>query len=303
MARSVAGAAPGRTNRRFLIIAVLFAALSGALVYAWMASQDGTSDDSGASSGAARQVVVAKTVIRQRTEITADMLEVKSLPANAIVEGGFTTIEDVVGKVAKLPLEVNEQITTAAVVDTDRPTAEALALVVPNGRRGFSINATQVKTAGGLILPGDYVDIMWVCCEKGLQVRGENQTESAETDAIILSRTIVQNVQVAAVAQQIVSSGPVASGDGTGIDDDPVASDSGDEDPEAVTITLLVTPEQAHILLMAENTGDLRAALRGIGDANIVPPAEDHSFTTPGLIPPDLMQQLVDTLGPQAGAQ
>lgn len=299
MARSIAGAAPGRTNRRFLIIAVLFAALSGALVYAWMASQGGEDGDSVATGSTS--VVVAKSPIRQRTEITAEMVELKSIPTSALVTGGFTTLDDVVGKVTKLPLEANAQVTTSSVVDTERPTAEALALVVPNGRRGFSVVATEVRNAGGLVLPGDYVDVVWVCCEKGLEWGGRAQDGAdTSTDAIILSRTIVQNVQVAAVAQQIVSSGPVASGDGTGLDDDPVASETGDQTPDAVSTTLLVTPEQAQILLMAESTGEMRLALRGIGDANIVPPTEDYEFVSPGLIPPEIMEALRNTFGPGA---
>ena len=304
MARSVAGAAPGRTNRRFLIIAVLFAALSGALVFAWMSAQG---EDTGGGGGAAgsQDRVVAKTDIRQRTTITADMLEIKSVPANLQVEGYFTTIDEVVGKVTKLPIRANEQIVLNSVVATTGPSVDALAQVVPTGRRGFSINATQVKTAGGLVLPGDYVDVVWVCCEKGLQLGGSTDggQTTGKTDGIILARTIVQTVQVAAVAQQIVSSGPVSSGDGTGIGDDPVASESGDKAPEAITVTLLVTPEQAHVLIMAESTGELRAALRGIGDETIVPPSEDFAYISPGLIPEEIMQALREAFGARPGQQ
>lgn len=299
MARSIAGAAPGRTNRRFLIIALLFAVLSGTLIYAWMSSQGGDGDGGSVSTGST-SVVVAKSPIRQRTEITKEMLELKSVPTNTLISGAFTTVDDVVGKVTKLPLEVNEQVTTASVVATDgTSSAEALSLVVPNGRRGFSITANQVKTAGGLILPGDYVDVVWVCCPAGIEWGGR-AVDGAETstDAVILARTIVQNVQVAAVAQQIVSSGPVASGDGTGIDDDPVAAEQGDQEPEAITITLLVSPEQAHVLLMAELTGELRAGLRGIGDSAVVPPTEDYDYITPGLIPAEIWEALRNTFGP-----
>jgi Flp pilus assembly protein CpaB len=158
-----------------------------------------------------------------------------------------------------------------------------------------------VKTAGGLILPGDYVDVVWVCCEHGLEWGGR-AVDGAETstDAVIFARTIVQNIQVAAVAQQIVSSGPVAAGDGTGIDDDPVAAESGEEEPEAITITLLATPEQAQILFLGEKTGELRAALRGPGDAGVVPPTEDYEYVSPGLIPPEIMDALRNTFGPGA---
>ncbi len=296
MARSLAGAAPGRTNRRFLILAIAFAGLSAGLIYAWMSSNSGTQEDGAAPAGA-RQVVVAKVPIRPRTEVTAEMLDVKSIPANAIVDGGFTTIDDVVGKVTRLPLDANQQVTGSTVVDTSAPTDEALSLVVPNGMRGFSINASQVLTAGGLLLPGDYVDVVWICCEQGLQWRAANDESQSEDGTIFFARTVVQNVQVVAVAQAIVQSGPVGSGDGTSGVENPVASGTGDQNPEATTITLLVSPEQANILFMAETTGQLRAALRGIGDEVVLPPAEDHDFTTPGLIPPDLLQQLRETFG------
>jgi pilus assembly protein CpaB len=297
MARSVAGAAPGRTNRRFLIIAVLFAALSGALVFAWMSAQDKGGGGGGSGAAGSQEAVVAKTEIRQRTTITADMLEVKSIPANLIVAGHYTTIDDVVGKVTKLPIRANEQVVLNSVVDTSGPSVEALSQVVPTGRRGFSINATQVRTAGGLILPGDYVDIVWVCCEKGLEFGTGADGQKSKAEGIILARTIAQNVQVAAVAQQIISSGPVSSDDGTGIGDDPVASESGDQEPEAITITLLVTPEQAHVLMMGEGTGELRAALRGVGDETIVPPSEDFEYLSPGLIPEEIMQALREAFG------
>jgi pilus assembly protein CpaB len=287
MARSLAGAAPGRTNRRFLILAIAFAGLSAGLIYAWMASSGGGNDESTGAAGA-RQVVVAKAPIAPRTAITAEMLEIKSLPANAIVDGGYTTVDDVVGKVTKLPLEANQQVTASTVVDTSAPTDEALSLVVPNGRRAFSINASQVLTAGGLLLPGDYVDIVWICCEQGVQLGPDPDEKTSDT--VFFARTIVQNVQVAAVAQAIVQSGPVGSGDGGG--QNPVPSGASDENPEAATITLLVSTEQAHILFMAESTGQLRAALRGIDDEQALAPNEDHTFTTPGLIPPELLAQL-----------
>lgn len=279
MARSVAGAAPGRTNRRFLIIAILFASLSGALFYAWMASQGG-SEGGGSAAGGSLQVVVAKTVIKQRTEITADMLEMKSIPANAVVSGGFATVAEVVGKTAKLPIEANQQVVLSSVIDTTGRT-DALAQVVPNGRRGYAINASEVTTAGGLVLPGDYVDIYWLCCG------GKN----------VLVKTVLQNVQVAAIAQNIINAGPVASGAGAGSVEDPVSAGAEQADAAAATITLLVTPEQAHLLFLAEQGGTLRAALRGVNDTTIAPPSEDFTSTLE-LLPLEVLQTLPQELWP-----
>ncbi len=252
MAQRAASSTQGRLNRRFLFVAILLAGLSAALVYARIAATDEGSGG-GAAAGGDQPVVVSRVAIKQRTTITPDMLEIKNVAANGITVGAFTSIEDAVGKVTKYPIEVNQQVTFGAVVDTSRPVADAaLSLVVPTGMRAVSVNASQVQTAGGLILPGDFIDLIWTCCE-GTEV---------------ISKTILSNVQVAAVAQTIVSSGPVTSATPGAPTDTtaPIAADQAPPVPDAVTITLLLTPIQAQQIVLAEGNGSLRAGLRGIGD-------------------------------------
>jgi Flp pilus assembly protein CpaB len=252
MAQRAASNAQGRLNRRFLLVAILLAGLSAALVYARIAATDESGGGDGSASVGDQPVVVARVPIKQRTTITADMLEVKNVAASGMTAGALTDVERVVGLVTKYPIEVNQQLTAAAVVDTSRPVADAaLNLVVPTGMRAVSINASQVKTSGGLILPGDFVDIIWTCCQ------GQE----------VIAKTILSNVQVAAVAQTIVSSGPVAGVEpGTSTEAAPVAADQAPPVPDAVTITLLLTPVQAQQVVLAEGNGSLRAGLRGIGD-------------------------------------
>ena len=296
MARTVAGAAPSRLNRKFLVVAVLLAALSATLIYAGLSSSRGGSKSS--SGGAAVSVVVAKSAIKQRTTITRDMLDVKSLGQDAVLAGSFSNVDDVVGKVTKFPIEANQQVISTSVVDTTKPVTDSLAVVVPSGRRAMSINASQVVTAGGLLLPGDYVDIIWECCSGGITGQGTAPGTSFTTQAVVFARPIAQNVQVAAVAQDIVSSGPVggaAGGSPTDTSGNPVAADAAKKTPDAVTITLLVTPEQADILVLGEKTGELRASLRNPGDTATVPSPQETQYLVPGLIPPDVLKFLQDS--------
>ena len=274
MARTVA-ASQGRTNRRFLLIAVLLGGLAAALVYAKL-STDGGGGGGGSTSATSAQIVVAKTAIKQRTLVTAEMLELKSVPTNLVVTGAFTSVTDVVGKVTKYPLDANEQIVVTGVVDLSSPQADALSQVVPTGKRGFSISVSEVKSAGGLVLPGDYVDIVWVCCK----------------DQVALARTVLQNVQVAAISQNIVPSGPA------GGSEDPVAAEGTAPKPEAISMTLLVTDQQAHLLLMAENTGDMRAALRGVGDTTIEPATLEYTLAT-DLLPEAILAGIPEGLWPE----
>jgi pilus assembly protein CpaB len=272
MARTIAGSAPGRTNRRFLIIAILLAGLSAALVYAKISA--GSDSTGGEISAGSSQVVVAKQAIKQRTTLTAEMLTLKPVSSNNVIAGAFTSLDAAVGMVTKYPIEANQQVAATAVVDTTRPTGDAaLAAVVPTGKRAMSINATKVSNAGGLILPGDFIDIIWICCD----------------DKAILAKTVVQNVQVLAIAQTIIDAGPSQEGS------EPVAAGEAEPDPEAVTTTLLLTPDEEHLLFMAELTGELRIGLRGVGD---IDRASEDFTTVLELLPLEIVNQLPEELRP-----
>lgn len=285
MARTVAGATPGRTNRKFLIVALLFGAVTAALFYA-VTARTGSSTTNAKAVAGDTQVVVAKVPIRQRTTITPDMLEAKSISTSAVIGGAYTNLNDAVGKVTKYPIEANQQVIASAVVDTAKPALDGgLALVVPTGYRAMSIQTSQVFAAGGLILPGDYVDLIWTCCDKA-------------GGKVVATKTLVPNVQVAAIAQSAINSGPVTSAGKSGAgtpSDAPVAADAGKAVPDAATMTLLLTPEQAQLVFLAEQTGTLRAELRGFGDQS-TPDAGITLFTQ--VIPPDALKGLPDSLRP-----
>jgi hypothetical protein len=82
---------------------------------------------------------------------------------------------------------------------------------------------------------------------------------------------------------------------------DRVALDSPDPDPEALTVTLAVTPEQAEILAMADviakasdnDDTDIRFALRRFGDsAQVTVPA----MTDFELVSLEVLQSLIRTM-------
>lgn len=275
MARTVA-ASQGRTNRRFLFIALLLAGLSAVLIYAVLARNSSSEGGTTASAGTT-PVVVAKTTIKQNTVVTAEMLEIKNVPANAVVTGAFVTQADVIGKVTKFPVEANQQVVANAVIDLSNPAStDALAAVVPAGRRAISVSVGQVTNAGGLILPGDFVDVVWTCCEE----KG------------VVSKTILKNVQVAAIAQSKIDSGPAV---GEGNTSGPVSAGEEKPDPEAVTTTLLLTPDEAQVAFLAESSGKLRFSLRGLGDEQIVDP--DFLLLTE-LLPESVLAGLPEGLKP-----
>jgi pilus assembly protein CpaB len=275
-------------NRRFLLVAILLAGLSAALVYAKISADSGS--ESAGSSGGDQQVVVARVAIKENTVITDAMLDVKEVPGNALVAGAFTNKEEAIGTITKLPIAVNQQVVSSFVVDTDNPVADAsLKVFVPAGKRALSIQASQLINAGGLVLPGDWVDVIWSCCG----------------DTPVISKHLLRNVQVAAVAQTIIASGPATgaqtSGDNgetttTTSSSNPVAGAEQEPVPDAGTVTILVTPEEAQRIHLAEQNGRFRIDLRGPGDVD----TPDTRFTLIlDLLPLEELSLLPDTLKPE----
>ena len=113
-----------------------------------------------------------------------------------------------------------------------------LATVLAPGTRAVSVPVDAVTGVAGLIWPGDLVDVLLT-----QQVEGEHTAP----DKRVLSRTILTNIRVIAVDQQIVQG---ATGD---------VQSAGHV---ARTVTLEVTPEQAERLAVGQHLGVLSLAIR-----------------------------------------
>ena len=108
-ARSIASGSQGRTNRRFLLLALLLAAVSAVLVYALFARNSG-GDGGGSGAAGSTQVVVAKRAIGQKVAIPADMLDIRASQATGrrrTLPGEGRVCRN---KFTKYPLEANEQV-------------------------------------------------------------------------------------------------------------------------------------------------------------------------------------------------
>ena len=281
MARSGAGGPAGKINRRLLMLALVSAALSAMLVYVAISRAGGGKESESTTTA---PVVVAAVDIPPRTQITAEMVKVRDVPVSFKSAASYGSVDEVIGKATRYPLSVDEEVTSSKLVSLEPlQGADSLAFVIPKGMRAISINADQVLSAGGLVLPGDYVDIVGVFSLKNAD---GNEEES------YFVRTILQNVEVLAVAQTIADVPPPAE-DGTAA----VAADSsgtqrarGSEaapNPEATTLTLLVEPEKAEWVFLAEANGTLRAIVRSFGDSDVtdVRPIIKTELLPPGVAP------------------
>ena len=267
MARAISTAAAGGMNRRLLFLALIMAGLSAVLVYTAISRSD---SEGGDISAAAVPAVVAKMAIPAGTRITAEMLEVRQVPQAGAPAGLFSTLDAAVDSVARYPIAVGEQLLLSKVVGgAEVVSNDVLSHILEDGTRALAIHASKVFGGGGLVLPGDHVDVLWVPTEVLEDHEG--------------AMLLVENVEVLAVAQtlvDLVGAAPGVSEEGEG----PASTAAGDERvratdaeliPEASTVTLMVTPEQARLVFCAEQSGSLRLAVRPFGDTSPsgVPPA------------------------------
>jgi pilus assembly protein CpaB len=287
MARPLAGTAAGRTNRRLLLLALAAGVVAAILVYAAVGR---SSESTGGAGGAASMApaVVAKQDIPARTKITSGMVEVRQVPQDTRSELAYTDLSQVVGQVTRYPIATDEEVLSTKVVSLASVTkaGDSLSYVIPEGRRAISIQVDQVISGGGLVLPGDYVDIIGVF--NVTFGAGDQQT----TEDKYFSRIILQNIGVLAVAQTVVDTAPQAAAatDAASADGQMVRNTEATPEPKASTVTLSVTPQEAQLLFLAEENGVLRLAVRPYGDAEV----QDIPFVAePELIPSNLPRPVV----------
>lgn len=276
MSQSAGTLTAARGNRRFILLAVVLGLMGAALVYV-ATSRDSATDLPETTAIQPVPVVVARVDVPARTRITQEMLDVKLLPPEAISPGAFTNVQTAVGQVTRYPLTIGEQVMTTKVVNVNRGISRSLSFVIPEGKRAFAITASDVQNAGGLLLPGDYVDILLL----------QDVPFGGDTVPAFLVQTLMQNVEVLAVAQAVVDVVEVPSvirADATpAAPASPVEGDAAEGAtqrvrnsesaplPGASTITVAVTPEEAELLYLAETNGYIRLSVRPFGDDEVLP--------------------------------
>lgn len=221
-----------------LLLGVVAAVLTG--LYLSQAKNGG-----GAPAGATQPVVVAASDIPANTRISEDMVTVKALPQAAVLPNVFKQKTDVVGQVTQVPIAAGEQVlpskvTTSAIALAQFGDNAPLSLIVPQGRRGFSVKVSPVAAAGGLVRPGDYVDVILSGAAAGVS---NGQAFLSTGSACYL----VQDVEVLAVGETVKK---VAT------QSEAAAVASAGTQPEAVSATLAVTPEEAWWLAAAQQSVD-----------------------------------------------
>jgi Flp pilus assembly protein CpaB len=290
---------PGRRGPRLaLAIALGAAAAAGVFMYVNSIQQQAqissrvAAQQAAAQASARTKVVYAKVSLAAQTVLTPDNVELRDTPAEAVQPNAVTTLADATGKILSVPVAAGEQILSHRLLSgPDQPTdIKKFADLVPAGKRAMSVTFTELNTAGGLVAPGDFVDVIGVF----------NKNTMGKDQSMIL----LQDVQVLAVAQNTSADQLPRQGNAAGVAAPnastaslPLPSRSGSSVPipgptpasvpvapaQTRTVTLAVEPEAAERLALAEDYGHLRYIVRPGNERNqsSVLPADLSTLANP----------------------
>jgi pilus assembly protein CpaB len=117
--------------------------------------------------------------------------------------------------------------------------------------RAVAVKVDEISGVGGLLVAGDHVDIIAVFDEGDVDV----------SKAV----TILQNIEVLSVGQDAQEPLAGTTG-GTQQGSSGQRPDDTDPQPNARTVTLAVTAEQAQLLALVQENGRIWLSLRAFGD-------------------------------------
>jgi pilus assembly protein CpaB len=152
------------------------------------------------------------------------------------VVGAFAVTDKakIIGRIASYPVSNGMLITDNYLAGPD--SSLGLPHKIPAGFRAFSVRTSEVNDLGGFLYPGVKVDIL-------VAIKGSDKSPSR-------SLSLVQNVPVLATGKQM---SPDPSGKPTTVN----------------VITILVTPDQAQKIALAQEEGSLYFSLRNGGDEEV----------------------------------
>ncbi len=268
---------------RVLLLALVLGAVAAGLIVAYLSSRDsgGTTEEVAVPT---LSVVVAAEDIAAGKEITESMVELKALPETAVIDNVATDTTQVVGQTLRYPVTKGEQFSNLRLVEPSE--VQALSFQIPQGLRGFTIPVNVNDSPAAVLVPGDFVDVLVSVDAENLAV--EEAPAPAEGVAPVepaaltpeeqlalepiseprAAVTLLQNVQVLSVLQDYVDNG---------VPYEPSVRGEQPDEENVTYVTMALTPEQAQLLWLASQDGNVTLSLRAFGDDKIedLPPVTE----------------------------
>lgn len=173
-----------------------------------------------------RRQVVGASRLEAGVALDAGQLRLVPWPASSPVPGGFTAIEEVVGRGLIAPLLPNEPVTESKLAPPG--SGAGLPPMIVDGMRAMAVRVNDIVGVAGFVQPGTRVDVI-------ATLRPASEP---------VSRIVLENVLVLAVGQSLVTA----------------AAEGGQS--QATVVTVLVSPVDTERLALASSLGQIVLALR-----------------------------------------
>jgi pilus assembly protein CpaB len=180
--------------------------------------------------------------IKRGVSITEAMLRPLDFPAEARPPGALAKLERIVGRVPHTGAPAGVPILDSMLL----PPGVNAGVRVPPGLRAVAVKVDESSGVDNHLEPGCHVDVVGV-----FTVRNNNRPDT-------IARTILEDVEVAAVGERLAPTVPEPG-------EEKERKSSRRERP-ARAVTLLVKPDQAPTLHLAEQKGKIKLCMRGALD-------------------------------------
>ena len=221
------------SNKSLLAIALVLSLVTVSLVYTFLQSTT-----SKTVAGEGEIVVVAKTNIPAKTQVSHEMVQELRVPPQYIQPGAMREVPKTVGTMTREAVIAGEQLTERRLLLDGN--YFGFSGVIPAGKRAITVAATDVTGVAGLLKAGDYVDVL--------------VTFDAQTVGEFVTKIAMQNIAVLSVNRENLSNMDNSAGKKDASKDLAMA--------KVMNVTLAVSPEDAARITMAEEKGKVRFALR-----------------------------------------
>jgi pilus assembly protein CpaB len=184
-------------------------------------------------------IAVAKVALAPGASLGPDEVVLTPMPGQVAPAQTYTDPAELMGRVTSAPMVPGQAFVGSLLAP--KGTVPGLEALVPQGMRAVTVDVTESGSMAGLLSPGSHVDVVTTSI---------NRDQPDKT----ITRTIIQNLSVAAVGQRL----------GT------VKADPDKDIPIARTVTLLASPRDAQTLDLAISVGRVRLVMRATGDHSTI---------------------------------
>lgn len=201
-------------------------------------------------------VLVSKQDIPRGVPIESAALDTAIVPNKFVQPQAVTSLSRISGMITVAAISKGEQITLTKLANPKQSSGD-LAGITPAGKRAIAVAVDNLSSVGGMVKPGDYVDVMATVQIPVQSAEGQQGTQVAVIP-------LFQNVLVLAVGQN--TGLPVSQGSSRSTRGETVDTSGG-----SALVTLALSPQDASFIAFVQEQGKIRFTLRSPADAKIEP--------------------------------